>query len=532
MKALIYRFFFLDIPLYLVPKAHPKSKMPWIEWRISFSLVEKNIYGHLPYVFRKVFLLCKILTYELKKQYNFESYLLKTVFFWMLEEWGKQDKIFKENDILGMMNEVFLYMSKCYEKKHLPMYFIPRINLLEQYQPVTTHKEEFVEILDQKLRQLSDKKSMMIIVVKNFDEIFEHIKNQQFLNYDYQIVDRIVDRMLYPQVKNFDLRCEKDVLQFQLNIYLSFLQTLSKSVLHSDSVIPQDLHCNLYHIWVFGNKHFIEKDLEFEFVMDYANSISEFLGNSKTVRLNLELNELTCEPYIIYLERYFLAHSQSFLEQLSLGDREVELQEMLINGSLDKVLYSKLPSISSSEYQEYLNRFYFKDQLGSKSRSEEVQKLIQTMFFFNKDEIFHNFVSTLNVQFMNEIILKKDIANFARRKLLFEMCEMYNYGFISSKFTLPTPAVYMSFLSQLALNKDSSRQIERDGRMFDKWGYILKEENSYTYRTYDDRLNNTFLLSLEGPEESYTEEPLVSEICFPLRWQSTVQDLLSLKQVL
>ena len=489
--------------------------MPWVEWRISFSLVEKNIYGDLPYVFRKVFLLCKILTYELKKQYNFESYLLKTVFLWMLEEWGKQDKIFRENDILGMMNEVFLCMSKFYEKKHLSMYFIPGINLLEQYQPVTTHKEEFVEIF-QKLRQLSDKKSMMIIIVKNFDNIFDDMSRQISLNHNYQIKDRIVDRMLYPHLENFDLRCEKDVLQFQLNIYLRFLQTFSKSVLQRDSFNPQDLHCNLYYIWVFGNKHFMEKDLEFEFVINYKNSISEFLGNSKTIRLNLEEDELTCEPYIVYLEQQFLAHNQSFLEQLRLRNREVELQEMLINGSLDKVLYSKVPSISSIEHQQYANRFYLKDQLGSKSRSEEVQMLIQTMFFFNKDEIFHNFVSTLNVQFMNEIILKKDIAHWTRRKLLFEMCEMYNYGFISSKFTLPTPAVYMSFLSQLALNIVISRQIKRDGRMFDKWGYVLKEGNSYTYRTYDDRLNNTFLLSLEKPEKSYREKRLVSGTCDPL----------------
>ena len=128
--------FLSETHLYLVSKPHPKSERPWIEWRISFSLVEKEIYLRLPYILQKVYLLCKTLTSKWKDQYKFNSYLLKTVFLWMLEEWAKHSKTFKEDHILDMMADVFSYMLKCYKTGNLPMYFIPEMNLLQRC-PVT-----------------------------------------------------------------------------------------------------------------------------------------------------------------------------------------------------------------------------------------------------------------------------------------------------------------------------------------------------------------------------------------------------------
>ena len=74
----------------------------------------------------------------------------------MLEEWVKRDNIYKGDNILDMMTEVFSHKPKCYENKHLSMYFIPRTNLLQQYNlfPKTTHqnqslkKDECVENLE------------------------------------------------------------------------------------------------------------------------------------------------------------------------------------------------------------------------------------------------------------------------------------------------------------------------------------------------------------------------------------------------
>ena len=129
-------------------------------------------------------------------------------------------------------------------------------------------------------------------------------------------------------------------------------------------------------------------------------------------------------------------------------------------------------------------------------------------------------MSTLNVHFTNELMRKKNIPHHLSvsppflEKLLFHTCEMYNYGFVDSKFSLPTPAVYRSFISQLAINIESKRRLThgseikmRDG---DNWGYILKEGNGYKYRTFKDRLHNSFLLSLKETKETNSRKrPLV-----------------------
>lgn len=210
------------------------------------------------------------------------------------------------------------------------------------------------------------------------------------------------------------------------------------------------------------------------------------------------------------------------MKHLNLGAEELELQEILINGSLDGVLYSKFPSMSSVEYQEYFqdSSACYNDQSGDKARSEQVQKIMQTMFFYENNQIFHNFVEMLNVHFINKIITKEDrkfkflnstkglyptnyseTALFLRNTLISKLCEICNYGFTAKKFALPTPATYISSISQFIVNLDSTMKRDTDGGVIDKWGYTFKEGNSYNYRTYEERLYNTFLLNLEESKE-------------------------------
>ena len=83
------------------------------------------------------------------------------------------------------------------------------------------------------------------------------------------------------------------------------------------------------------------------------------------------------------------------------------------------------------------------------------------------------------------------------------MCEMYNYGFTENKFMLPTPALYISFLSQLLVNlREHYLETKMVGhttqRIPDKWGYTIKEDDNYIYRTYDERKHNTFLCNVQS----------------------------------
>ena len=162
---------------------------------------------------QKVYLLCKTLTSKWKDQYKFNSYLLKTVFLWMLEEWAKHSKTFKEDHILDMMADVFSYMLKCYKTGNLPMYFIPEMNLLQQC-PVTFEnlnlgeEQERAETLDQILMQLANKKSMINIIVKYFPVSFQRSTLFSARRYLYSMQDTF----FYLQGNgDDDPKCEEDV---------------------------------------------------------------------------------------------------------------------------------------------------------------------------------------------------------------------------------------------------------------------------------------------------------------------------------
>ena len=98
---------YLETPLYMISKAHPNNKNPWLEWRLSFLLVEKKIYESIPYIFRKVYLLCKSLTRIWNRKHNFPSYVLKTVFLWTYKDWQRSKMEFTEDDTLNMILEIF-----------------------------------------------------------------------------------------------------------------------------------------------------------------------------------------------------------------------------------------------------------------------------------------------------------------------------------------------------------------------------------------------------------------------------------------
>ena len=157
----------------MMPKSHPNSDDPGFEWRASFSLVEKKILRKIHYLFRKVYLICKKITVikEWKKQYNFPSYILKTAFLWTLEEkWSEPEK-FTENNMLSMILEIFSYLKKYFEKNNVPNYFIPEMNILEQYsQTLKKDSINSVKLIDD-LAVLTNKTSLIKYICETFNDI-------------------------------------------------------------------------------------------------------------------------------------------------------------------------------------------------------------------------------------------------------------------------------------------------------------------------------------------------------------------------
>ncbi|XP_066932650.1 uncharacterized protein [Clytia hemisphaerica] len=130
-----------EIPLLLVPKSHPESKSPEVEWRLSFSLVEKEILLNLPISWRKAYQIAKSAyrtfyndymgNFSLKGQQSYKesllkSYHIKTVLMWLNEE----QPDFDQNDIIGLLQLIFDRLLQAIDELNLPNYFIPKQNLL------------------------------------------------------------------------------------------------------------------------------------------------------------------------------------------------------------------------------------------------------------------------------------------------------------------------------------------------------------------------------------------------------------------
>ena len=118
-----------------MPKAHANRDDPGFEWRVSFSIGEKKVLGKINYLFRQVYLICKKIKVieKWRKQYNLAGYILKTAFLWNLEEKWSKPETFTEDNILSMIIEIFNYLKKYFVEDNIPNYFIPKMNILEQY---------------------------------------------------------------------------------------------------------------------------------------------------------------------------------------------------------------------------------------------------------------------------------------------------------------------------------------------------------------------------------------------------------------
>ena len=123
------------------------------------------------------------------------------------------------------------------------------------------------------MKQPSDKKSIINIIANSY-ETFGEIKEHQKWNNLYHLIND-EPRMLCPRRSTFHPKCENYVLHFQPGFYLRFLEIIYDSVSNDVAYCYQNLFCNLYYIWVFANKYFSEKDIQFELFSEYFFSICD-----------------------------------------------------------------------------------------------------------------------------------------------------------------------------------------------------------------------------------------------------------------
>ena len=154
-----------------MPKAHANRDDPGFEWRVSFSIGEKRILGKINYLFRQVYLICKKIKVieKWRKQYNLAGYILKTAFLWNLEEKWSKPETFTEDNILSMIVEIFNYLKKYFVEDNIPNYFIPKMNILEQYSQTVEKDSVNSDKLNEELTMLTNKTFLIQLICRAFN---------------------------------------------------------------------------------------------------------------------------------------------------------------------------------------------------------------------------------------------------------------------------------------------------------------------------------------------------------------------------
>ena len=529
------------------------SKKQWIEWRLSFSLVEKEIFVNLPSLFRKVYLLCKTVTTEWKKKYEFPSYILKTVFLWTYENWQKTNNNYTENDLLTMMLDVFNYLLKCYENQNVQMYFIPEQNLLEQH--CKSKEREFLNYLQDeyvvisrdllgesqknliiKLKELTNLTSLAYFVCEKFEFPFAPIVQSFISDNKCKVINagekppimswRVVGQSIIERPSYHDLFFlyttkilqnkgsfnKEDSLEILCEIYVTLLFTLERIIFDNTlgRVATDPLQHILYFLRLFGNNYFARDSMTLDFIAEYCDVIIKFFSGENTIP---GYNPWTMQGYYVLEKRKKTDLQESLLKEF---DKE-ELPKMWLNGDFDNHKMSL----------NYWFKFYRLKLNGNKEESEKLQKAIEENIFWTVDSNFNKLLKNINEYFSSNFVDRcfkevmaakeaKDVydgRSFILRHLFDHMSMMYNYGFTAGKFILPTPAVFMSFISQFLLNiqnpneiNDENNQnrpsfsnqnasnissnllnetIDTNDNAKNKWGFTVKKGESYNYVTYD-----------------------------------------------
>ena len=104
---------------------------------------------------------------------------------------------------------------------------------------------------------------------------------------------------------------------------------------------------------------------------------------------------------------------------------------------------------------------------------------------------------------------------YVYNQLMMQQMEMFNYGFTSSKFALPSPATYMLYLAQYRVIYSQYRKGLVTNRVHYKmidWGYhVLNDEGHLVFVPDYQKKHKTFIrgidLFLNSPSSTITIKP-------------------------
>ena len=171
--------------LFIVAKSshEEKSNKNTTEWSYSFCHIENHIFTD---VFTDTHRLIYLVTKSIFKKHIqpldnnlLTSYLMKTILFWRFEnEKFSQDDWFDDAIILSQTHIMFEDLKRFLEKGFLPMYFIPKLNLIERMD--TKLRKDVIDVIENKIQKSSFQELFDVEELKKALELIQEVKSALF----------------------------------------------------------------------------------------------------------------------------------------------------------------------------------------------------------------------------------------------------------------------------------------------------------------------------------------------------------------
>jgi len=115
---------------HLVPVPHHHSSCTTIEWRLSFSVAEKELACHFTKLQRQMYIFVKYILWRdvINKNKTLSSYHFKTAFFWLMED--LPFSFWKEDNFSQIVHLLLEKLALLLLENNWPNYFVPSNNMI------------------------------------------------------------------------------------------------------------------------------------------------------------------------------------------------------------------------------------------------------------------------------------------------------------------------------------------------------------------------------------------------------------------
>ncbi|XP_053376353.1 uncharacterized protein LOC128547467 [Mercenaria mercenaria] len=149
----------MTLPSYVVPVGQKGSISKYLQWRISFTMAETHLVQSFNNTQTKVFVLMKLIAKYILQPVckDISSYVVKMIMLWLAEKTSQ--KKFRRKHLIARLNDALIYLKTAIERKCLPSFMIPKMNLFtnklqKQQQKRTIEKLNF--LLDNGCKMITD----------------------------------------------------------------------------------------------------------------------------------------------------------------------------------------------------------------------------------------------------------------------------------------------------------------------------------------------------------------------------------------